>query len=129
MKNQRPYLLRAFYDWIVDSDATPYMLVNVASDAVQVPADFVSNGQIILNIAPAAVRDLLIDDEAITFDGRFSGQSFPVRVPLGAVAAIYAKENGQGMMFEAVSEEASSAEPPPTNPATPPKGTHLKVIK
>ncbi len=148
MKNQRPYLLRALYEWISDSDSTPYLLVNVESDAVQVPAEFVNNGQIILNISNNAVRDLFIGDDVLSFDGRFSGQAFPVSVPLDAIAAIYAKENGQGMMFEAASEsgaeqatlteadhdavtetsgESTSAVPAGNNSSA--KGSHLKVVK
>lgn len=100
MKSQRPYLLRALYEWIVDSDTTPYLLVKVASEDVIVPMEFVQDGQIVLNVSPNAVRDFHIGDDAIAFDGRFGGRSFDVWVPLAAIAAIYAKENGQGMMFD-----------------------------
>lgn len=113
MKSQRPYLLRALYEWIVDSDTTPYLLIKVASEEVVVPMEFVQDGQIVLNVSPNAVRDFHIGDEAIAFDGRFGGRSFDVWVPLSAVAAIYAKENGQGMMFDrndspAAADESSS---------------------
>lgn len=100
MKSQRPYLLRALYEWIVDSDTTPYLLVKVTSDDVVVPLEFVQDGQIVLNISPNAVRDFHIGDDAIAFDGRFGGRSFDIWVPVASVAAIYAKENGQGMMFD-----------------------------
>ena len=100
MKSRRPYLIRALYDWIVDSDSTPFILVKAKSDAVIVPRDYVKDGQITLNIAPTAVRDLLIDDELMTFAGRFAGQSVDVCVPLNAIGAIYARETGDGMLFD-----------------------------
>lgn len=107
MKSRRPYLIRALYDWIVDSDATPFILVKAQSDAVLVPRDYVKDGQITLNIAPSAVRDLLIDDELMTFAGRFAGQSVDVCIPLSAIGAIYARESGDGMLFD--TEETHSA--------------------
>ena len=110
MKSQRPYLLRALYEWIVDSDTTPYLLVKVTSDEVIVPLEFVQDGQIVLNVSPNAVRDFHIGDEAIAFDGRFGGRSFDVWVPLASIAAIYAKENGQGMMFDRNDSPAAADE-------------------
>ncbi len=107
MKPQRPYLIRALYDWISESDTTPYLLVNVDGPDVQVPMDYVSNGQIVLNVSVRAVRNFHIGDEYLSFDGRFDGHSVDVMVPLRAVAAIYAKENGQGMMFDTPSTAGS----------------------
>jgi len=113
MRSQRPYLLRALYEWIVDSETTPYLLVKATHDGVVVPMEFVQDGQIVLNVSPNAVRDFNIGNDAIAFDGRFGGRSFNVWVPLAAIAAIYAKENGQGMMFDrndspAAADESSS---------------------
>ena len=107
MKSRRPYLIRALYDWIVESDATPFILVKVTSDAVIVPRDYVKDDQITLNIAPTAVRDLLIDDGLMTFAGRFAGQSVDVCVPLNAVGAIYARETGDGMLFDTEEPKAN----------------------
>ena len=81
-KPKRPYLLRALYDWIVDSELTPYLLVSVDSAAVQVPADYVSEGKIVLNVSPMAIRDFMVEDEAISFSGRFGGKPFPIFVPM-----------------------------------------------
>ena len=97
---KRPYLLRALYDWIVDGGLTPYLLVAVDSPDVQVPVDYVSEGKIVLNLSPAAVRSLEIDTDEVSFDGRFGGKPFPVRVPMPSVVAVYAKESGEGMMFD-----------------------------
>jgi len=99
MLTSRPYLARALYEWLLDNDQTPYIVVDAGKAGVRVPQQFVQNGQIVLNIAPAAVRDLAIDNGAITFGARFSGQPMQVVVPTDALIAIYARENGVGMVF------------------------------
>ncbi|HEY5604686.1 MAG TPA: ClpXP protease specificity-enhancing factor [Gammaproteobacteria bacterium] len=99
MNSSRPYLLRAIYDWIVDNALTPYLLVNANAENVIVPAQYVSNGKIILNVAPAAVNDLEIGNAGVNFNARFSGNPMYVCVPMPAVMAVYAKENGRGMVF------------------------------
>ncbi|AEA82938.1 ClpXP protease specificity-enhancing factor [Stutzerimonas stutzeri] len=100
MNSSRPYLVRALYEWIVDNDCTPHLLVNVDYPGVQVPAGYASDGQIVLNVAPSAVRHLHMDNEAISFEGRFGGVAHSLNVPSAAVMAIYARESGQGMVFE-----------------------------
>ncbi|WP_341659186.1 ClpXP protease specificity-enhancing factor [Vibrio sp.] len=100
MTPRRPYMLRAFYDWLVDNDLTPHLVVAATLPGVRVPTEFIQDGQIILNIAPRAVGDLELGNEAITFNARFSGRPHSVIVPLYAVQAIYARENGAGTMFE-----------------------------
>ncbi|NVD07418.1 ClpXP protease specificity-enhancing factor [Vibrio sp. JPW-9-11-11] len=108
MTPRRPYMLRAFYEWLVDNDLTPHLVVAAEMPGVRVPLEFVQDGQIILNIAPRAVGNLELGNEAITFNARFSGRPHSVIVPLYAVQAIYARENGAGTMFEP--EEAYSEE-------------------
>ncbi|MFB9217643.1 ClpXP protease specificity-enhancing factor [Vibrio sinaloensis] len=100
MTPRRPYMLRAFYDWLVDNDLTPHLVVAATLPGVRVPEEFVQDGQIILNIAPRAVGNLELGNEAITFNARFGGRPHSVIVPLYAVQAIYARENGAGTMFE-----------------------------
>ena len=100
MTSSRPYLVRALYEWIVDNECTPHVLVNVEHPGVQVPAGFASDGQIVLNVAPSAVRHLQMDNDALSFEGRFGGVPHSLHVPSAAVMAIYARENGQGMVFE-----------------------------
>ena len=100
MTPRRPYMLRAFYDWLVDNDLTPHLVVAATLPGVRVPEEFVQDGQIILNIAPRAVGNLELGNEAITFSARFGGRPHSVIVPLYAVQAIYARENGAGTMFE-----------------------------
>ncbi|MGQ7242403.1 ClpXP protease specificity-enhancing factor [Salinicola sp. V024] len=99
MLTSRPYLARALYEWLLDNEQTPYVVVDAGKPDVRVPQQFVQNGQIVLNIAPAAVRDLSIDNAAVTFGARFSGQPMQVVVPMDALIAIYARENGIGMVF------------------------------
>ena len=117
MNSSRPYLVRALYEWILDNDCTPYILVNAMAPGVEVPQEHVKDGQIILNIAPAAVHNLLIQNEAIDFDGRFAGIPQRIFVPMDAVMGIYAKENGQGMIFE-----AAAPQPDPPKTTAPEKG-------
>lgn len=100
MNSSRPYLVRALYEWIVDNNCTPYMLVDATSPGVEVPQQYVKNGQIVLNVSPTAVANLQIGNEAVRFRGRFGGVATDVAAPIGAVLGIYARENGQGMVFE-----------------------------
>ncbi len=99
MTSNRPYLLRAVHEWICDNGLTPYILVDAGKPGVQVPPQAVSEGRVVLNLAPRAVARLEIGNEKITLMARFSGVSRPVSVPIAAVQAIYARENGQGMLL------------------------------
>src|ERR1700712_456957 len=100
MNSSRPYLIRALYEWIVDNDCTPHILVNAEYPSVQIPQGFANDGQIVLNISPSAVRHLHMDNDAVSFEGRFGGVPHSLFVPVAAVMGIYARENGQGMVFE-----------------------------
>ncbi len=100
MTPRRPYMLRAFYEWLVDNELTPHLVVEAELPGVRVPEQFIQDGQIILNIAPRAVGNLEMSNEAITFNARFGGTPHSVIVPMHAVQAIYARENGAGTMFE-----------------------------
>lgn len=111
MTSNKPYLIRAAYDWIVDNELTPYILVNAAYSGVQVPREHVNHERIVLNISPAATRGLLLENDRIIFTARFSGKTEQIFVPPGAVLEIYAKENGRGIAFALEDEE----EPPPAS--------------
>lgn len=121
MTSNRPYLLRAIYDWITDNDLTPYILVDAAREGVQVPAQVIKNGQVVLNLAMRAVANLDLGNDWISFQARFSGVSQSIMVPVHAVLALYAQENGQGMMFPADEGDV----PPPSSPpdSDPPPST------
>jgi len=99
MTSSRPYLIRALYEWIVDNGLTPHLLVDATRPGVEVPQAYVDDGRIVLNIAPLAVHGLALGNERIEFDARFRGVPHHVVVPPAAVLAIYARENGQGMLF------------------------------
>jgi stringent starvation protein B len=99
MTPSRPYLIRAIYQWIADNGATPHLLVDASTNDVRVPREFVENNKIILNIGPMAVHGLTLGNELVEFSARFSGKSRKVSVPVQAVLAIYARENGEGMVF------------------------------
>jgi stringent starvation protein B len=137
MKSSRPYLVRALYEWIVDNDCTPHLLVNAEFAGVQVPSGFASDGQIVLNVSPSAVRHLHMDNDAVSFEGRFGGVPQSLYIPSAAVLAIYARENGQGMVFEVESslgedgelEEPDDQGPPDGEPPRPSGRPSLKVVK
>ena len=97
---RRPYLLRAFYEWLLDNQLTPHLVVDVTLPGVQVPMEYARDGQIVLNIAPRAVGNLELSNDEVSCNARFGGVPRQVSVPLAAVLAVYARENGAGTMFE-----------------------------
>lgn len=99
MHSSRPYIARALYQWLLDNDLTPYIVVDAEQQGVEVPRQFVQNGQIVLNLAPTAIRDFAMENEAVSFSARFGGQPMQIMVPMEALIAIYARENGVGMVF------------------------------
>ncbi len=128
MTSNRPYLVRALYEWIGDNGLTPYLLVDAAANDVRVPPGAAKDGRVVLNVAPRAVTQFEIANDHVRFLARFGGVSQAVHVPMAAVLAIYAQENGQGMMFQS---EDAPGDPPPAAPPPdePPKRPHLRVIK
>ncbi|VXD02858.1 ClpXP protease specificity-enhancing factor [Pseudomonas sp. 8Z] len=138
MNSSRPYLIRALYEWIVDNDCTPHLLVNAEYPGVRVPAGFASDGQIVLNASPSAVRQMHMDNQAVSFEGRFGGVAHSLYLPSPAILAIYARENGQGMVFDVEAPEQEqeghegSGEDGPDGGGEPPRPSgrpSLKVVK
>lgn len=130
MTSSKPYMIRALYEWIVDNNCTPHIVVDAHSDGVMVPQEYVNkNGEIVLNIAPGAVQDLNIESEAVVFSARFGGVSHDIYAPSSAVLGIYARENGRGMMFEA--ELDPEPQPPESSPPEPTaiKKPGLRLVK
>ena len=112
MTSSQPYLIRAIYEWIVDNNLTPYLMVDATRKGTVVPEDYLdAEGRIILNVSQTATSELIMSNEEITSNARFSGQAIGICVPIYSVKAIYARENGQGMMFDgdAGKEEQESA--------------------
>jgi stringent starvation protein B len=105
----KPYLIRAIHEWCVDQGFTPYLSVRV-DENTRVPREFVRDGQIVLNVSTDATHQLMMGNEEISFQTRFNGASFPVLVPVSAVLAIYARENGQGIAFEVAPAPVANAE-------------------
>ena len=124
MTSQKPYLIRAIYEWLIDNDLTPYLLADTTFDGVQVPHEYVNDSKIILNIAPNAIADFHADNEWISFSARFSGKATELFIPITAVQAIYGKENNEGIFF------TDDGEPPPSKQSAPSKKRPtLKVVK
>ena len=126
MTSSKPYLVRALYEWILDNDTTPYILVDTGSEQVRIPPGIATDGKVVLNLAPQAIQNLEMTNDHIAFSARFSGVAQDIYCPMASLLAIYARENGEGMMFPA--EEAGDDDPKQPDGARP-KGPTLKVIK
>lgn len=129
MTSSRPYLLRAIYEWIVDNSLTPYLLVNAEVDGVVVPEQYIEDGKIILNVNPTAVQALELANAGVSFSARFSGASMDLYIPIHAVLAIYARENGRGMVFNDELDGSEPPEPDGSGPDEAPKKPALKLVK
>lgn len=147
MSSNRPYLLRALYEWINDNNLTPYILADATYPDVLVPKSSVKDGKVVLNIAMRAVAALELGNEALSFSARFSGASQSIYIPVEAIIAIYAQETGQGMMLppdDPQSEQNAhtesleqhelesgqeQADDEPPKPPIPPKSGHLRIVK
>ena len=132
MNSSRPYLLRALYEWIVDNNCTPHLLVAADYPGARVPAGYAKDGQIVLNVSPSAVRYLEMGNEVLTFEGRFGGVAQSLYIPVAAVQAIYARENGEGMSFVLEGVEGAESDEGPSGDDEPPRPSgrpSLKVVK
>ncbi len=150
-KSRRPYLIRAIYEWAVDNSLTPHVVVAADAPGVSVPRQFVQDGRITLNLSPMAVQSLHLDQEPMWFSARFQGRPFDVVMPSGAILAVFARENGEGIVFGEVETEETNAQSAPASfsktttqpmpageptdpnePPEPPKPRgrgHLRVVK
>ncbi len=128
MTSSRPYLIRAYYEWITDNGLTPHLLVNAEHLGAELPTQHVHEGRIVLNVGSSAVRGLHLGNETVEFNARFGGVSRLVKVPVNAVMAIYARENGQGMAFSSGEGGDGGDDPPPSKPDKE-KRPSLKVVK
>jgi len=135
MSRLRPYLVRATYEWIVDHDLTPYILVDADQDNVEVPWEYVENGKIVLNAAPMAIRNLQLENDFVSFEARFSGTTWPIFIPGSAVLSVYARESGHGVYAREkghgmlVNEGESNDDLDPTPQSTSPKKSGLRLVK
>jgi len=134
MTSNRPYLLRALYEWIGDNDMTPHLLVDATCEGVLVPKAAVKDGRVVLNIAARAVSGLDMGNRELRFKARFGGVSHTVVVPMPAIMAIYAQETGQGMMLPEDGgalppADAPGDAPEPPEDGGPKRGGHLRIVK
>lgn len=138
----KPYLVRAIHEWCSDQGFTPYLVVSVRGK-MQVPMEYVKNGEIVLNVSYNATRNMMLGNDYVTFSARFNGVSREIAIPVGAIVSIFAKENGEGMGFEyeaapeadlhsvdnTPTDSPSSPDTDPEPPAPPAGRSHLRVVK
>lgn len=129
MTSSRPYLLRAIYEWIVDNGLTPYMLVNADYPDVQVPVEHINDGKIILNVAPEAVQAFDLGAADVSFNARFGGRPMDLFFPVSAVLAVYARENGRGMVFDDADDSPPPSSPEPQGGGEKSAQPTLRVVK
>lgn len=129
MTPSKPYFLRAVYEWVNDNRMTAHLLVNADAKGVDVPRQYVQDGRIVLNISPGAVHGLMMSNEDVTFSARFGGTPLQIHVPVYAILAIYAKENGQGMFFDDEHDPEPEPEVPGEDAAKPAQRPSLRVVK
>ena len=115
MTSPRPYFVRALIDWIVDNDCTPFVTILSDAEGVTVPPGIAKDGRVVLNLSASATRNLEISNDRLTVDCRFGGQPFHVTAPMGAVVAVFARENGEGMAFEPDATDSPPPSPAPTD--------------
>jgi len=136
MTSVKPYFIKALHEWISDNGLTPLIVVDAGYEGVRVPDGVVEDGKVVLNISYDASQNLVMDDELVTFNARFSGTSHAIIIPMEAVSAIYARENGKGMMFDvepmAASDDPDERETDKPSPDKPNKSgkskSHLKLV-
>lgn len=116
MLSNRPYLLRAFYQWIVDSRCTPILVLDANNPRVNVPSQFIDSGEVVLNISPSAVIDFKISNHVVEFSASFSGVSHYISAPVGAVLGLYAEENNEGLFLDADEDGMVEIEDAPRAP-------------
>jgi len=125
MTPSKPYLIRGLYEWLLDNEVTPYVLVDASAESVMIPKGIATDGKVVLNLAPSAIQGLEMTNEYLSFSARFGGVAQDVYCPMASVLAIYARENGEGMMFQPEESEQASPADKPSKPAKP----GLKVVK
>ena len=126
LSRQRPYLLRAMHEWMTDNALTPHIVIDANFKDLNLPSEHVKENKLVLNISYAATRGLVVGNDAVTFEARFNGVPKALRIPIDAVLGIYARENGQGMVF---AEETSTVPPPDDNGSGRGRKPALKVVK
>ncbi len=110
MTPSKPYVIRGLYEWLLDNEVTPYILVDASNESVLIPDGIATDGKVVLNLAPGAIQQLEMTNEYLSFSARFNGVARDIFCPMGSILAIYARENGEGMMFNSDDETAPEAD-------------------
>ena len=131
MTSSKPYLIRGLYEWLLDNQATPYMLADTSNPDVMIPRGIATDGKVVLNLSPSAIENLEMTNEYVSFSARFSGVAQDIYCPMASILAIYARENGEGMMFNQESEDAAEKGVTADGPGQTKKPNRpgLKVVK
>jgi len=131
MTPSKPYLIRGLYQWLLDNQATPYILADSGSDGVMIPPGIATDGKVVLNLSPSAIQNLEITNDYLSFSARFNGVAHDIYCPIASILAIYAQENGEGMMFPADSEEKQGpvGKVKASGKSGKPKKAGLKLVK
>lgn len=110
MTPSKPYVIRGLYEWLLDNEVTPYILVDASNESVRIPNGIATDGKVVLNLAPGAIQQLEMTNEYLSFSARFNGVARDIYCPMPSILAIYARENGEGMMFGSDAESVSGAD-------------------
>jgi stringent starvation protein B len=134
--SQRPYLVRAMHEWMTDAGKTPHLVIDASVPGVQIPAEHVKDGKIVLNSSYSATKNLVIGNDVVELEARFGGRPYQISAPIDAVLGIYARETGEGMLFTdqedggngAVLPDSNDDDGPEPSPAGPGR-SHLRIVK
>ena len=131
MTSSKPYLIRGLYQWLLDNQVTPYILVDTSNDEVMVPQGIATDGKVVLNLSPSAIDRLEMTNDYLSFSARFNGVAQEIYCPIASILAIYAQENGEGMMFPADSEDTANSPNEDDDPdkSKKPLKAGLKIVK
>ena len=132
MTPSKPYLIRGLYQWLLDNQVTPYILADTSSDEVMIPRGIATDGKVVLNLSPSAIQNLEMTNDYISFSARFNGVAQDIYCPMESILAIYARENGEGMMFNSERDQSQETDDPgadATARSKKPNPSGLKIVK
>jgi len=132
MTPSKPYLIRGLYQWLLDNQVTPYILADTSSDEIMIPRGIATDGKVVLNLSPSAIQNLEMTNDYISFSARFNGVAEDVYCPMESILAIYARENGEGMMFNSEPDQSQETDDPAADATAKlkkPNPSGLKIVK
>jgi len=132
MTPSKPYLIRGLYQWLLDNQVTPYILADTGSDEIMIPRGIATDGKVVLNLSPSAIQNLEMTNEYLSFSARFNGVAQDIYCPMDSILAIYARENGEGMMFNSEPDQSQETGDPAADATAKSKKANpsgLKIVK